>query len=466
MTLSFSSAIGNLFNRLGKVGALVKNLRSYLSTQLTAMTDPSTGVEGQYNSEPDLQAVMGSAYIGILSGTGGSLGGTVQSLAHDTVNRMVFRDNPQPGQSLTSSNNLASLQEMIRQMKVSGASVLAVAVAATPGSFTGVGNGAVVASTKRPVDGLVLENTFAENILLVCSSDSYSGSRSAGNETIQVTGAGNQSDVFAFNWPLGSNCRSSLTVIDGNTSNGRGNLLTNSGFATWVAGAPSNFIVDAGSATISQETGLVYDGTSALKITGDGTTLTALRQPFGNGTTGTAGTLSPLSQYAVNVYLRRDGAAAANGTLTIDLVDAGNNVLNDQNNAANSFSINLTQLTTSYQAFGGVFRTAQILTATPFLRLRLTGTPLTVNRGVYLDKLAMGQMTRCYTGGPSLACFAGSIPLASGDYLMVAVTNGRGAAGTLDTWQTLAWRMFPEFASSELLLPSSSSPTLSDTLIS
>src|SRR5689334_24217135 len=152
MTLSFASANGNLFNRLGKVGALVKNVKSYMGTQLVSMTDTTTGVVAQLNAEADVQAIMGDAYIGILSAADTNIGSTCQQLASAVINRMVFRDNARINQTLTQSNTLASIMEVIRQMGAANATVLAQTVTGTPTAFMGTGNGAVVVSLKRPAD--------------------------------------------------------------------------------------------------------------------------------------------------------------------------------------------------------------------------------------------------------------------------------------------------------------------------
>ena len=463
--ISFASAPGNLYNVLGKIALMVKNLRSYQGTLLTTMTDTTNGVVAQLNSESDIQAIMGGAYIGIESSTDSSIGSTVQSLAAATVNRKVFRDNPQLGQTLTNANTTASIQEVIRQMKLAGATVLNMTVGITPpAAFTGGGNGVMVASAKRPLDGLVLENSYAETLTVVCSSDSYSGGATAGNEGFTVTGAGSQSDVFAFNWPLGSGASSSLQAINGNSSNSNNNILANSGFDNWTAaGIPNNFVLVTGAAgtNINQETSLVYDGAAAIRLTGDASnTLTQWTQQFNSGA-GTSTSLTPQTQYAFNVFLRRDGVAAGQGILAIDLVDNNNNTIKDANGAANTFNIDLTALTTVYAPFNVAFRTPVVLPATQSLRFRLT-TSLTNNRSVYIDKAAMGLMTQIYTSGPFLANFSGSIPYVFGDYMLVPVTNSRGAGGTLDSFQCFCSRALPQIISNEFLLPSSPTPTLSD----
>lgn len=467
MAISFASAPGNLFNRLGKLGLLLSEMRDYQLAQLTNMTNTTTGVVAQFDAESDLQAIMGSSYIGALTAPE-SVGNTAQQLAVATVNRVVFRDNPRIFQNLQSQNTIASIQEIIRQMGVAGATVFAAVVTATPGTFVGFGNGVVVASVRRPLDGRILENAYAESIQVLCTSDSYDGGATEGNETFTVTGAGSQNDFFAFDWPLGSNCQASINAIDGNVSNGSGNNLTNSGFDEWTGNIPDNFTLDVGTAgvNINQENTIVYDGSnSALRITGDGSgTLTELRQVF-NDAAGTSFDPAPLTQYSLNLFMRRDGTIPAAGTLVIDLVDENDTTILDEGGNFNSFSIDLTALTTVYTPYNFAFRTPLVLPETMYLRIRLT-VALTNGRSVYADRMSLGNMTQLYTGGPFLACHSGGVPFQSGDYAFVPVTNVRGGAGDLDTFQTLLARFFPDvILANELMLPSSNVPSISDSLI-
>ena len=469
MAISFGSAPGLLFPRLGKCGLILKQVRTYHNSQYTNFTDATNGLVAQFTAEPDIQASVGGGYLGGLAGAE-SAANVAKTVAAQTINRIVYRDNPRLGQTLTSLNTVASLAEIIRQMKIAGASVLAMTITATPTQFDGyasnTGNAVIVTSIRRPFDGQVLENAFAETVLIQCSSDSYSGGATAGNESLVISGTGNQSDFFAFNWPLGSNCRVSATVINGDTNNSSGNLLQDGGFTTWAttANVPDSWTLFAGTAGVDtlQESTLTYSGVAALKIVGDGVTNVELRQLF-NSSTGTTATLSSSQQYAVCIFLRRDGVAAGAGTLKIELIDSAGNVFNDNNAVANSFSIDLTALTTNYGPFTGVFRTPEVMPTTYSIRLKLT--PLTSGRAVYLDKMSLGLMSQLYTSGPFISVHAGSDPLITGDYATVAVTNSRGSGGTLDTFQTLAARLFPDMINSELLFPSSSTPTISDSAL-
>lgn len=465
MSISFGAATGNLFNRLGALGELLRELRVYHNSIYTDLTSTSVGVVAEYNAEPDIQAIAGNGYLGALS-SAESVASLVQGIAEQTVNRMVFRDNPRIGQTLTSTNTVDSLKEIIRQMKIAGATIQSQTVAATVSTFTGTGNGVINVSTRRS-DGLTQENSYAETLLVTCNSDSYLGGATAGNEGFSITGTGKQSDTFAFNWPLGSDATAGVSAIDADTDNGSGNLLTNSGFSTFtVANTPDNFTLVAGTAgtDLFSESTLVYDnGGKALRILGNGSDgQVNITQTF-DVSTGTNGILEASGQYSFNLMMRRDGTAVGAGVLTVDLIDGSNNVIQDTQGTNNSFTCDLTTLTTSYASFKGVFRMPATVPTTYKLRLRLT-TGLSNGRSIYLDKMSLGEMVQLYTGGPSAAVHAGSTPFVSGDYGTITVTNNRGGATNLASFGPLLERFF-RLSELDLLFPSASSPSISDSLI-
>lgn len=466
MALSFTDTTGNLFNRLGRLGKVISNAKTHQTAQETAYIDLTDGVIGQYESESDLQALMGSSYISLLDSIGGLASGVMQGLATATANRMVYRDTPQLNQNLTSINLLASLENIVQQMEDQVYYVLAMTVAATVASFDSgmTGNGSVNVSVKRPKDGRYLENAFAETLTFTCSADSYEDGATAGNETFDIRGEGNQGNFFAFDWPLGSNGSTSVNAIDGEVDNGSGNLLTNSGFEAWTTGAPDNWVEVTGGSLITEETVLYYTEGSALKITGDGSTLPSITQLFDDAT-GTEGAVSGITQYSVCLFMRRDGTPAANGTLTVDLIDENGDTIADEAGVDNTFDIDLTALTVNYLPYKGVFRLPYIMPETVRIRVRCTGTALTTGRAVYLDKMSMGEMVQLYTQGPFVAVHSGSVPFRNGTYTTAEITNSRGSGGSLDTWQVLWARLFPIAYQNEILLPSSGSPNISDLLI-
>lgn len=474
--LSFANATGNLFNLLGRLGGIIANLNSYQTSQKTILIDTTTGLEAQLKNEPDVQAIMGDNWIALLASVNGSWGSVSQQIAEAYLNRLIFRDNPQLNQTLTTFNTQTSISELIRQMSLAGATVLAMAVSGsvvsavgTPGPhFTGTGNGIISVGVKRPQDGRFQENLFAEKVTFTCSSDSYTGRGVAGNEGFRVTGTGSEVDYFAFDWPLGSNCALNLSAIDGSASNSAGNLLTNSGFDTFtVANTPDDFTIDVGAAgtQIFSESSITYGSGSALRILGDGSNLTQISQAFGDSA-GTSGTLSPATQYSFNVFLRRGAVAPSGGVLEFSLWNGDTDqILKDNAGNNNSTSVTLSGLTTSYAPTTVMFRTPTIMPSSYLYRIRLT-TALTSGTSIYLDRGSLGAATRAYASGPYLAVHSGSVPFQVGDYGYASFTNSRGTAGTLATFQTLFSRLFASLVyPNEILLPSSSSPSLSDALI-
>lgn len=453
--LSFNNAPGNLFNRLGRLGKLVTQAGSYQSSQNTNFTDGTNGALVQFASEPDIQAILGSNYKSILNGAGAA-GSLASNVASQIIIRMVQEDNPQ-----ISANIILAIQEVIRQMKVAGAAVLQMTVGATPTVFSGTGNGVVVASAKAP-NGLPLENAFAENVLLSCTADSYSGNATAGNESFSLSGAAAETNFFNADWPLGSGSSTSLSAISG-ASNSQGNGLTNGSLENWSANIPANFAIETGAATIFREQGIVYDGTSSLRLTGDGSTLSAFSQSF-NSTSGTTARLAPSTQYSFNLFARRDGTAAGAGQLIVELTDSSGVPILDSAGTVNNLTVSLTGLTTNFAAYNTTFRTPTQLPATAKIRFRLS-TALTTGRSVYFDRLSMGLMSQL---GPSqifAAVHSGSVPFAAGDRATITTSNSRGAGGTLNTFQTLLARLLSVMISSQFLLPSSNTPTINDGLI-
>jgi hypothetical protein len=272
--------------------------------------------------------------------------------------------------------------------------------------------------------------------------------------------------VFAFDWPLGSNGLTAVSAINADADNSQGNVLTNSSFDEITSNVPDQWELTSGAAGVNifQETTIVYQEppNKAIRILGNGVTV-QLRQIFDDGENGTSGQLDPQTQYSFNVFLRRDGVAPGAGTLTFDLVDENGVVIKDMNVVDNSFSVTLSGLSTVYTSYTGVFRTPAIMPEEAYIRI--TCASLTAGRSIYLDFASMGVMTQVYVSGPFVAVHAGSVPFLAGDYGTCQITNSRGAAGTLSTWQVLFFQLFGDMYTSELMLPSSSTPNVADSLI-
>jgi hypothetical protein len=463
MTIPFNSNPGGLFNRMGALGALLADFQAYSNTNIV---DDFNAILAQYGTAPSIVSGVPDQQSSAQSGLMGNAS-LLQSIAQNTINLMVFLDNPQSSNtSLT-----VSIVEVIRQMALNGQTVkqcnVTISSAPVP-AVSNTGNGLVVGTVKRG-DGRVNENSFAEVGYFFCTADAQTGGAQPGNENWQWQGEVAETNTLANDWPLGSGQAASLTSISAIYSNGSGgNLLTNSGFETYATtpNVPDNWILVTGTAgtQIAQNTvtGNVYTGTSSLEFIGDGLTSTSIKQTFGQQTTGTGQTLSPDTPYAFAIWLKLNVVPAA-GVLTIDLVDQNNTVILDDQGVSNAMVIPLTAASTTFTGYGGVFRLPKLLPNAYGLRVHLS-TPLSSGSTLYLDNGALGLMTQLYSAGPSLAIFSGSENWLLGDEFSVTVTNDRGGASNLATFQTLFDRLL-DMRDSNLLLPSSPTPSIPDALI-
>lgn len=386
----------------------------------------------------------------------------ISSLAVATLIRMVNASVP----SITTQN--AAMAELIRQMIANGESVAACTVAATMAALsTNVGNGTVVLSTKRG-DGLVQENMFAEVLRLACTQDSYTGSATAGAEQFQLTGQPNTVPLWNYNYPQGSAAATPMNAVDASVSqSATANLLNNSDFANW-SGALStdsldNWVLDVGAwGTDAQQSTTSYDTSNSVQFLPGTGTNTALYQEFNDGTTGTSSTLSSYNSYPVNFWMRSLAGVPGAGVLTVELVDDTNTVINDGQGVANSFTQNMTALTTSWVPVNGTFRIPEVPPSVMRIQLRMS-TALTT-QSVLVSRMAMAPFTSAYRGGFGVTVFSGGTPFTAGDAFNITTTNNRAGASYLGTFQALFDRLFG-MRNNGFLLPSSGTPTQADTKI-
>lgn len=468
--ITFIGSTGALFNALGKLGAIIAEVKTYQTNQQQDYINPSTGAYPQLISQPDIQALIGAAWQNDLSGPENA-SNTAVTVSQQYLNRLVFLDDPQQNQSMQSLNLPASLDVVISQMVQQGLSVLQMTIAVSiSGPFinpfvASPGNPVIVTSVRRPFDGRIVENSFPETIQVTCTQDSITGGATAFNEPFSVTGEVQQGDVFAYNWPFGSGSANTLIAINGDADSSQGNYLVNSGFASWTSNTPNNWAITVGVAgtNILQESTLTYSGPSVLNIVGDGSTLTSLQQEFGS-TAGNPNSIINVSQYSCNLFVRRGGTSISAGVfLQVDLCSQTGTVLQDALGNPCSVVITASSLTTSYAPFHNMFRTPAILPDTIFMRIHLT-TPLPAGQNIYVAKLSLGAAQQLYISGPSAAIHSGNIFSRTNDNTTILVTNSFGAGGTLSTWQIVFNQVF-SMQQQDLLLPSSLSPNVSDSLI-
>jgi hypothetical protein len=465
MAIDFSSSPGGLLVRLGKILHVAYLENQYESSLVTAFTN----IEAQYLSS--LQAIVGPMQTtadgftrvasGVMdfttSGTGSS------NLAWDTVVQTVYND--QPSQSWTRQ---AAMAEVIRQMKLQTLTVQSCTVGSTATALTtNVGTGVVVISTKRG-DGLVQENTVAESLRLICTSDSYSGGSigvtTQGQEQFGLVGSPSSAGVWDYDYPSGSSAAVQViaTACDMTVSTTT-TLMTDGGFETW-SGSPAAltyWTLQTGTwGTDIAQSSSSYQGTYAVQFTAGTGVNTILYQEFDNDSQ-TPVAPTALTSYAVNFFIKRTGVVSA-GVLTVELTDSSGTVIQDAQGVDNSYTITLSGLTTSYAASNAVFR----LPANPpsVMRLRFRMSTALTGANILIDSVCFAPLTAMYTGGPGFAVFSAATPFVGGDGWTIANTNDRGGASYLATFQAGFDRLF-DMRGMGFLLPSSGTPNVSDTLI-
>jgi hypothetical protein len=446
-------ALTTTFTALGHLYYPLKRAHTYVATQLAA--DIPAAVSGLGVANADIGGPLAASLDGWEATVTSQLAAGVRTAAGAYLCRVVNAD-----VGLADSKSLSlALAELVRQMVAQSYKVSACTVTATAAAASGnTGNGNVVLTTKRG-DGRTQDNLFAEVGLLACTGDNQAGTATTNSEPFQYRGDPAPSSVDRETWPGASGANTGLAAIDaaGTTPN----LLTNGAFETFtVANTPDSWAVGVGTpgTDIFSEASIVYRGSKALKFLGVGSTRPVLRQ--------TLTTLRPNRVYAVNCWVRASGTLTTAANLKLRLVDGSNAVITDDQAAENGVTADLTTLTTSYVAKGGVLITPKVLPATVKLQLEASnGANLVTSEAVYVDSLAMAEVTPfLYPGGPGLAVFAGAVPFMTGDSFDITTTNNQAGASYGATWQRVFDRLFG-MRSLGLLLPTAGTTLLNDSLI-
>jgi streptogramin lyase len=447
---------GGLFTRLGAIGGIIADSNAFQATNIPSDTDFITdNYSGQDLSLIDTVGTQQASGQSVMSGYLSYW----QSVAVNTVNQMVYEDNP----LISASDIVASLQEVIYQMQQNSQSLKQYLTTSNITPVLIQGNGVCVASVLTP-DGLNAQMILNENITIACSQDQNTDPSLAGNETFSATG---QVGTDSLNWlyPLGSGATVATSAINASADASFGTLLTNGDFESWtlIPNVPDNWEILVGTAgtTIVKGTN-PYTGSYDLQFNGNGSELTALTQTFG---TDNPSSLVYPGQWAVNCWVRVSATPAA-GVLELSLIDENNAVINDQQGTPNTVTLDLTSVSTTYVPLNAIFRLPQLVPTTIKLRISLS-TALSNGKDVYIDRIGFGPVTYLYQMGPSFAIFSGSEnfyagPNAStpGDYFTLTPSNSRPQNSFL--W--LMDRLF-NLKQNNLIFPTSNTPTITELLI-
>lgn len=442
-----------LFTTIGRIGKLLYLADPHaaaLPAALSGLFDEYTGYSERLITPAAITAAATAPRVPA------SYLGPYQQLAANTLLWFVRQDAPASAGSIA-----AALVELRRQMIAGSVTVKRSTIGATPTAVSPVGTGSVVTTTLRP-DGLRAELAIAETAAVIVTSDTYTGTATSGLEQVSWVGAdtsqgGGLGDYLYYAWPSGSTT-TAFNAIDSTTGpSASGNLLTNGDLETWtVTNVPDGWTVDVGSANFTQSTSQHYMGASSGNVAG-GVAEVRISNTLAFGL------LQPFTSYAVVVRSRISTVPAA-GDLTIELTDSTGTVLTDYQSTNNSTTISLTSApNNTWVTQTAVFRTGP---SVPVLggKLRIRALSLSSGSSLQIDSCVLTPMVYPYSGSIGVAVIGGATPWAIGDKTTVAVTNDRGGASYNATFQALFERLFG-MSQYGIVLPSASSPSLADTLI-
>jgi hypothetical protein len=448
---------GGLFTRIGAYGGLLNAINASRGTTIPAHV---ATIQGQFLSSN--QDVIDNIYTNLnqYQNSCSAFNAPIQSMCNNTVIEMANQS-----LLLANQNPSTALAYLISQMNASNQTVNQCTVGATVNySPFNVGNYNLVISL-YDFNGVLCEYSLSELLTGACTRDSQSSPSLAGVEPFRFQGQKAITNTFSFLYPEGSGASFSLNAVSGMTNGGSGNnnWLMNGSFETWSptsGGIPTSWHIGTGTAgtTILQSSSIVYDGLFALEFAGNGSEDTALYQQFTvpSQQNDTISSIYPNNIFAFNAFIRTSGSPAS-GVLRVALTNGSIPLLNNAGNS-NSFTVNLNSIGNTFLPISGIFQTPNNMGPNVYLELKLT-TPLPSGKNIYIDRVSFAQMIRTYAGGPYATMFSGNVPALQGDLIWLNVGNNYNGQ-----FQWLFQKQF-NMVSLGLILPSSVSPTISDSLI-
>lgn len=347
------------------------------------------------------------------------------------------------------------------------------------------GDGYLLCSMNEPSDAFVQANadptckglyfSLAEVIRVECTSDSFDGGATAGNELFSVSGE-TAVELRDYNWPKGSGASTSVTAVSPDSSE----ILTDGGLEEWGgtgSNTPTNWTAIGTPGThIFRGSVSPYDGDYFCIFTGAAAAEVGLYQDITE-------TVQPNTNYAVQFWVKVPGANLLDETgtqteLRVSLRDGLGNVLTDNlgttqqsfaagtaasgSYTAASQQLNATYLNdlTSWTRVSLVLRTQRSLPTEVRLDFRFVTQALDNGQSVYIDHIVMEPMTQVYPGGPYIAVISGATEFAQTDKFTLTVVNSADTT----TFIGNAQRTF-DLASSGIRLVADGSATYADSKI-
>ena len=458
-------AYTTLLSRLGRLFDFAKTVRTHQGTLRSEFEDTVTNYT---DATRDLMSTLTSGIERRID-EAGNIVLDLKADAEKTLLTMMDDDTTLAGPTVQSA-----IEQLIRDLAGASQTVdrPASGYVTLPASNRGTadggntGDGLFLLSDMAPLRNLSTSEVFdfpsirTETIRATCIQDSTSPNVQQGAERFRIEG---QRAVPRLDedWPLGSATRGTITVAGANKDGGRTpaiNVCTNSDFEDFVSNAPDKWTIVTGTAgTHILAAGSGFTGSDSLKLVGDGSTTTNLKQQL-RITSGTLGQINPDRPYSITCAAKY-ATAAPTSSLVISVRDSGGTILHDSVvGRAMQLTITSASLTTSWQLFSAVVFSPVAIPKASVIDIRFSGNQANTSE-VYVDELVIAEMPRFQRGGLAFQLTRGENDYAVQDLFTASVTNN---CTTGDGEIALEFDRFFNMADLGLVLPSSTSPTIAD----
>lgn len=344
------------------------------------------------------------------------------TLADDILAAEVVADRP-----LVSTDRAAVLDELVRQMAISGDTLVECPCTATVTAVGApVGDHQFVPARYDPITGRVSDFMIPDVYLARCVTDRSVGG-TAYAETFSFVGKPADTLPSDSTYPNGTGISTTISAIDPATDGG---LVTDGNFPNWtVANTPdapwSIFAGVAGTSVFKASDNPRGSGYS-LRLFGAGAIVVRVRQLMD---------VEANTSYTVHARLKKVADPGTDWAVTVRLVDGAGTAVAGPGSYSNSVSsAACTSLTSDWlNPITGQFVTPAVLPASGVyleVLLHQSGAPTTApaaNSDVYVGHIAMHATDPLYSGGLAVNCYSGVTEGVVGDARTITVALSSGS---------------------------------------
>jgi hypothetical protein len=442
-----------LFTKLGLIGGFISDINTF---QKSLVNVKSPALVNKFTSNGKTKIVLN--YIPAVDSQISSVSSLVPGVFVDVAEGVLI-DSVTTNDPLIPATVEDCLIELVSQMKNDNITVQKITNTVTVSDPSGLN---LVRVSLVNSDGGPNQHTIAEKIRLEVTSDSFTGGTAPGNETLTVITKDAAEDVFNYDYPAGSGSTVTLERTNMNASSSEGNSVTNGNFNLFDLDTPTipnnwNAITSygvAGTNWLISSNGLKIQNLASVRLQQD-----------------ISSSVKAKNVYHVHFRFKLNSSVVlSSGSITVDLVDSSGNTMVDNSNTYLAKSVLFSSIDLAnlgvYQDVDATFVVGSKTPTTVFLRIMCNGTNQT-GVTVELNRLVLTEMQELYDGGPYISLLGlDSDTLYSGQRIDITITKSLDGGGTFtnNTFQVLFDRLF-EMSSKGITLPSSTVPTVLDSLI-